>query len=349
MNASRDVFFITFPSITTVDMSIFADYPYCRDIIESKYVALCSSTEKDALYVRGTDNKFTFENPIFTTEPKTKSDGEIDGIISSTTRMSHKDFLASIPSFADFSDEELGILEEKATVQKFEADEIIFKQNDPGDSFYVISKGSVDVMIQESASLLRRGDLGKKVNRLTEGCYFGERALMTSEPRAASIRVVNAVECLIFSRAVYEDIISDSNSLIGSDANVQVDWSVDHETRSLFKHIENILDIDRMDSSPKIKRILYELSTAFTPELSVDEVISRMVMTVKIALKADRVGLFVLSEDKRSMVLKVSKCCCRFAIWTQQFVACWVLLFSVVLYMCSVSRVSELLTFSLYP
>ena len=30
-----------------------------------------------------------------------------------------------------------------------------------------------------------------------------------------------------------------------------------------------------------------------------------MVMTVKAALKADRVGLFVLSEDKRSMVLKV--------------------------------------------
>ena len=32
-----------------------------------------------------------------------------------------------------------------------------------------------------------------------------------------------------------------------------------------------------------------------------------MVMTVKMALKVDRVGLFVLSEDKRSMILKVSE------------------------------------------
>ena len=32
-----------------------------------------------------------------------------------------------------------------------------------------------------------------------------------------------------------------------------------------------------------------------------------MVMTVKLALKVDRVGLFVLSEDKRSMVLKISE------------------------------------------
>eukprot|EP01034_Spumella_vulgaris_P029242 gene29242-36259_t len=131
---------------------------------------------------------------------------------------------------------------------------------------------------------------------------------MTAEQRAATIRVANAeVTCFVFSRAVYEEIISGSNALIGQDTNVDVDWSKDHETRSLFKHIENILDIDKIDASPKIKRILYELSTAFTPELSADEVISRMVMTVKIALKVDRVGLFVLSEDKRSMVLKVSE------------------------------------------
>jgi hypothetical protein len=61
-----------------------------------------------------------------------------------------------------------------------------------------------------------------------------------------------------------------------------------------------------MDSAPKVKRVLYELSTAFTPELSPDEVMSRMVMTVKVALQVDRVGLFVLSEDRRSMVLKAS-------------------------------------------
>ena len=61
------------------------------------------------------------------------------------------------------------------------------------------------------------GDFGRIVNRLTEGCYFGERALMTSELRAATIRVLadTAVTCLVFSRAVYEDIISGTNALLG--------------------------------------------------------------------------------------------------------------------------------------
>jgi len=64
---------------------------------------------------------------------------------------------------------------------------------------------------------LSKGDFGRIVNRLTEGCYFGERALMTSELRAATIRALadTAVTCLVFSRAVYEDIISGTNALLG--------------------------------------------------------------------------------------------------------------------------------------
>lgn len=292
--------------------SVLDDYPYCVDIVSADFAGLYSSRARAALYVRRNNESYVFENPIYTTEPKAKepSDGATGagGGASGGLQMRAKDFLASIPSFADFTDQQLITLEQKATIAKFSAGEVIFRQGDAGDGFYVINQGAVDVLIQEDLNLLhQRGDLGKIVNRLTEGCYFGERALVTAEARAASIRVIQDVVCLKFSRAVFEDIISGSNALIGQDMNANVDWSKDHETRSLFKHIENIMGISSMNSSPKIKRILYELTTAFTPELSADEVISRMVMTVKIALKVDRVGLFVLSEDKKSMVLKVSE------------------------------------------
>lgn len=286
-------------------MGVLEDYPYCRDIIESNFFPLVSSTARQALYVRTNNERFVFENPIYSSAPATTRRQSTRQ--QESNQMGTKDFLASIPAFANFSDQQLTTLEQKASISKFPVGEIIFRQGDDGDKFYVINKGAVDVLIQDSGNLLQKGDLGRIVNRLTEGCYFGERALMRSEPRAASIRACSETICLVFSRSVYEDIISGGNALIGQDTNVDVDWSKDHETRSLFKHIENILEIDQMDTSPKIKRILYELSTAFTPELSPDEVIARMVMTVKVALKADRVGLFVLSEDKRSMILKVSE------------------------------------------
>jgi CRP-like cAMP-binding protein len=225
-----------------------------------------------------------------------------------TKSMRLRDFLASIPSFSDFTDQQFVTLEQKAQMKDFPANEVIFKQGEKGDAFFVIHKGAVDILIQDNAQLLKKGDLGRAVNRLKEGAFFGERALMTAELRAASIKTISDTTCLVFTKAVFEDVICGSSALIGKDADDNVDWSKDHETRSLFKHIEAVLEIDCKDNtSPQIKRVLYELSTAFTPELSPDEVISRMVMTVKSALKADRVGLFVLSEDRRSMVLKISE------------------------------------------
>lgn len=278
-------------------------YPFCIDLFESNFLPLHSATARQALYVRTNNDRYVFENPLYQADSNRKS---IFGT-REKVQMRAKDFLASIPAFADFSDQQLTVMEQKSTICKFEAGEVLFRQGEEGDKFYVINQGCVDVLIQDNASALGRGDLGRIVNRLTEGCYFGERALIHSEVRAASIRANQDTVCLAFSRSVYEEVISGGNALIGQDNDVEVDWSKDHETRSLFKHIENILDIEKSNASPKIKRILYELGTAFTPELLPDEIIARMVMTVKIALKVDRVGLFVLSEDRRSMILKVSE------------------------------------------
>lgn len=265
-----------------------------------------SSSYRSRLYTVTIDDdgleKFSYANPVFSfNADANRNDSEMEG------EMRLRDFLASIPSFAEFSDTQLITLEEKATFASFNSGSIIFKQGDPGDAFYVIQHGKVEVLVQSNPSLLKKGDYGKVVNDLSQGFCFGERALLTSEPRAATIRALHDTDCLVFSRAVYEAVIGGSMSLLGKDFNNDVDFSKDHETRSLYKHLESILEIDSKATAPRIKRTLYELSTAFTPELSADEVISRMVITVKTLLKVDRVGLFVLSEDRRSMVLKVSE------------------------------------------
>merc|ERR1719487_900127 len=124
-----------------------------------------------------------------------------------------KDFLASIPSFSDFSDVQLSVLERKATVRKYSDDSVIFYQGEAGDYFYIIQSGSVDIYIAESLSQLP-DNLGAVVNHLTEGCYFGDRALMTSEPRAATVKTTSPTICILFSRPVFEDIISNSSALL---------------------------------------------------------------------------------------------------------------------------------------
>lgn len=249
------------------------------------------------------DGHYVFDNPVYTGKGVTAA--SVSRTLGSQMRL--KDFLSSIPSFADFSEIQLITLERKATIAKFQENEIIFEQGDEGETFYVVHSGFVDILVQDDPALLRRGDHGRVVNRLSEGNFFGERALMTSEPRAATVRAFQDTVCIAFNRDTFEDVISGNNALIGSDVSDNVDWSKDHETRSLYKHIDKIKQISEMDMSPKVRRIMYELTTAFTPELSVDEVIARMVITVKGGVRGDRVGLFVLSEDRTNMVLKVSE------------------------------------------
>eukprot|EP00605_Chrysophyceae_sp_TOSAG23-4_P000003 GSChrysophyteH1.ASY1.ANO1.3.1 assembled CDS len=271
---------------------------------DSDYEALLSSELRRDLYKDINNNKTEFQNPLYKLPKamiakKKKSDSDNTGRL--------KDFLVSISSFSDFSETQLLTLEQKAVIKRYNPNDIIFKQGEEGDNFYVIHEGTVDVLIQDKLSKVDQGQYGRVVNRLTGGCYFGERALMTSEKRAATIKVVAKSVFLVFSRAVYEEVISGSNALIGKDISDHVDWSKDHETRSLYKHVERILEIDDPSKkyTPEIKSIRYNLATIFTPELLSDEIVSRMVITVQKAVHADRVGLFVLNEDRRRIRLPV--------------------------------------------
>jgi CRP-like cAMP-binding protein len=273
-----------------------------------------SSTARRELYSvdnsAGSDsNCLIFNNPLFNDPSAITISDNKNKDSSGGSSMRLKDFLVSISSFADFSDQQLLTLEQKVKIITYKDGDMIIKQGDPGESFYVIHEGTVQVKIQEDKILLENDNHGKIVNQLSSGSYFGERALMQDAPRAATIIAKGKTVCLEFSRETFEEVISGSNALISKDVNDHVDLSKDHESRSLFQHIERILEIDdpMKGYSPEIKRVRYELATVFTPELLSDEVTSRMVITLQKAVKADRVGLFVVNEDRRSMVLKVSE------------------------------------------
>lgn len=190
--------------------------------------ALLNSRIRDSLYQKNKDGCYVFENPLYSDDalptPAGSSSRRVS-VFQTASSMRLKDFLASIPSFSDFTDEQLLSLESKATIKNFESGDIIFKQGEDGDAFFVIHQGAVDVCIQENPSLLKKEkpDLGKVVNRLKDGCYFGERALMTAELRAASIKVITDTVCLVFSRAVFEEIMSSSDALIGKSTDEGVD------------------------------------------------------------------------------------------------------------------------------
>ncbi|HWO41113.1 MAG TPA: SLC13 family permease [Candidatus Eisenbacteria bacterium] len=88
--------------------------------------------------------------------------------------------LRSIPLFSGLSREEIAKILGKLEEKFFPANTTIFSQGDRGDSFYLIENGAVQVVLQSGAKAEVMAVLGPRD-------WFGEMALLTGEPRSASI------------------------------------------------------------------------------------------------------------------------------------------------------------------
>lgn len=94
------------------------------------------------------------------------------------------DALPSIPLFSDLPRDAFIQLFERCPLRRFGPGERILAQGTHGDAFYVICEGSVRVFREEDG---RRQDLAT----LELGAFFGEMALLSGAPRAASVESVS--------------------------------------------------------------------------------------------------------------------------------------------------------------
>ncbi len=89
--------------------------------------------------------------------------------------------LPRIPLFSDLDPEAFRALTERIALRRAADGEAVLEQGEAGDSFYVVASGRFRVE--------KRDDSGERVvlSHLGEGAFFGEMALLSGEPRAASV------------------------------------------------------------------------------------------------------------------------------------------------------------------
>jgi putative ABC transport system ATP-binding protein len=100
------------------------------------------------------------------------------------------EFLRRYPLFADLQTSTLTEVADKMMVEEAQPEDIVIRQGDPGELFYLIRSGRVDVIVEENGEK-------RKVAELGEGQYFGEAALLRDEPRNATI--VARTKCLFYT------------------------------------------------------------------------------------------------------------------------------------------------------
>jgi CRP-like cAMP-binding protein len=102
--------------------------------------------------------------------------------------------LPPVPIFSGLGAEALERVVSVLELRRYSDGELIVRQGEPGESFFVVTQGLVRIFRE-------RDGVQQELARLGEGSILGEMAVLSAEPRAASAAAVGDVGLLIFSRA----------------------------------------------------------------------------------------------------------------------------------------------------
>mmetsp|Transcript_31581 Transcript_31581/g.64889 ORF Transcript_31581/g.64889 Transcript_31581/m.64889 type:complete len:1488 (-) Transcript_31581:142-4605(-) len=108
------------------------------------------------------------------------------------------------------SDTEMNTLALAALDESYDSGEVIIKEGDHGDVFYMIDSGLVDVFKESAGSA--------PVATLKSGQFFGEMALLSNDVRTASCVAKTDVKCHILMRHDFNLMLGDLQSLMNEDA-----------------------------------------------------------------------------------------------------------------------------------
>jgi len=125
-------------------------------------------------------------------------------------------FLKNISLFGDLNGEVLGRIADAMKVAKFKDGERIIKQGEDGEEFFMIKSGNV--IVTQKAS----NGVEKTLTKCGPGDYFGELALMQSEPRAASVTATGPVDCFSLDRKNFDEVLGPLQELLALHKGIQL-------------------------------------------------------------------------------------------------------------------------------
>jgi CheY-like chemotaxis protein len=110
--------------------------------------------------------------------------------------------LKKVPFFRTLGRDGIDFIIERLKFKPFNQDEIICKTGDPGDKMYIIINGKVNVQVPGS-----KENKESVVATLGGGDYFGEMALLTGEPRSATVVTTEPSEMFILGKTDFDLIV----------------------------------------------------------------------------------------------------------------------------------------------
>jgi len=102
--------------------------------------------------------------------------------------------LREVPLFSEMDEQEVADIRTIMDEMKFKAGQIIIREGELGNLFYVITEGNVEVTVRDA------GGADLVLHKAGPGDFFGELSMLTNEPRAARVRAIENLTTLVLER-----------------------------------------------------------------------------------------------------------------------------------------------------
>jgi CRP-like cAMP-binding protein len=109
--------------------------------------------------------------------------------------------LGRVPLFQGLPRADLERIAELVSPREINADEFLFREGDPGDKFYIVYEGAVEI--------LKERPLGdhERLAVKRSGEAFGEMSLLNDAPRSASVKAVEPTQLLSVSKLEFDELL----------------------------------------------------------------------------------------------------------------------------------------------
>jgi len=134
---------------------------------------------------------------------------------SSSERSYHiQHSLSQVPLLSGLTSLQLSKISEAVEIIKFEPGQTVIKKGSEGNIFYMIKEGSVRVTEVGSGAF--------NDHTLSSGSYFGERALITGEPRAANVVAETPCVLMALDRESFNSLLGPLREVLDHNLNMRV-------------------------------------------------------------------------------------------------------------------------------
>jgi len=156
--------------------------------------------------------------------------------------------LREVPLFSEMDEQEVAGIRAIMEEMKFKPGQIIIREGETGDLFYVVTEGQVEVLVRDADG----SDIILHV--AGPGDFFGELSMLTNQPRSARVRAVDQVTTLVLERDEFFNFLR-THTHAAIDVMVELGGRL-HENDALLRRMAsrnvNEMDEERMTLGQRI-------------------------------------------------------------------------------------------------